>query len=163
VLLVLGLVLLLSRAGRYIDPITCLQEARMRKTLIIIPLALLAFVAVVGVDTIVSALHLGRNESKSPLVARDAAQGVQAVASLPATTVRQVRGEKAALGGEITRWLEPTRFLQLHARIKPQPGESRWEQIAWHTDLWEARKQAAAEGKMLVVWWGLGHPLSGYA
>jgi len=135
----------------------------MRKSLIIIPLALLAIATVVGLDSIGSVLRLDRSEPKTPSIARNAAQRAPAAASLSATATGQFRGESAALAEEITRWLEPTRYLQLHAQIKPQPGESRWEQIAWHTDLWDARKQAAAEGKMLVVWWGLGHPLSGYA
>ena len=47
-------------------------------------------------------------------------------------------------------------FEQVHKLIKPHPGESRWREIPWLTSLWEARRQAAAEGKPIVVWTGSG-------
>ena len=49
------------------------------------------------------------------------------------------------------------RFDKLRALIKPKPGG--YADIPWMTDLWEARKKAAAEGKPLLVWVGDGHPL----
>ena len=48
-------------------------------------------------------------------------------------------------------------FDKLRAVIKPRPGG--FDDLAWMTDLWEARKKAAAEGKPLLVWVGDGHPL----
>jgi len=45
---------------------------------------------------------------------------------------------------------------RLHKMIKPQPGESRWMEIAWYPSVWEARKKAAAEGKPLFLWAGSG-------
>jgi hypothetical protein len=45
----------------------------------------------------------------------------------------------------------------LRALIKPKPGG--FDDLPWMTDLWEARKKAAAEGKPLLVWVGDGHPL----
>jgi hypothetical protein len=48
-------------------------------------------------------------------------------------------------------------FDKLRALIKPRPGG--FDDINWMTDLWEARKKAAAEGKPLLVWVGDGHPL----
>jgi hypothetical protein len=36
-------------------------------------------------------------------------------------------------------------------RIRPQPGESPWAEIPWLTDLHEARRKAAAEGKPIFV------------
>jgi hypothetical protein len=48
-------------------------------------------------------------------------------------------------------------FDKLRALIKPKPGG--FDDIPWMTDLWEARKKAAAEGKPLLVWVGDGHPL----
>jgi len=48
-------------------------------------------------------------------------------------------------------------FNKLRALIKPRPGG--YDDIPWMTDLWEARKKAAAEGKPLLVWVGDGHPL----
>jgi hypothetical protein len=50
-------------------------------------------------------------------------------------------------------------FTKLHALIKPAPGEDRWAEIPWQTDLWEARRQAAAEGKPILLWEMDGHPL----
>jgi hypothetical protein len=52
--------------------------------------------------------------------------------------------------------LSPENFTVLAARIKPQPGESRWLDISWHLDLHEARRQAAAAGKPLFVYSGGG-------
>jgi hypothetical protein len=48
-------------------------------------------------------------------------------------------------------------FDKLRALVKPKPGG--YDDIPWMTDLWEARKKAAAEGKPLLVWVGDGHPL----
>jgi hypothetical protein len=48
-------------------------------------------------------------------------------------------------------------FDKLRALIKPKPGG--FDDITWMTDLGEARKKAAAEGKPLLVWVGDGHPL----
>jgi hypothetical protein len=35
--------------------------------------------------------------------------------------------------------------------IKPQPGESRWREIAWLTDVTEARARSVAEDKPVLV------------
>jgi hypothetical protein len=48
-------------------------------------------------------------------------------------------------------------FDKLRALIKPKPGG--FDDIPWMTDLWEARKKAAAEGKPILIWVGDGHPL----
>jgi hypothetical protein len=52
-------------------------------------------------------------------------------------------------------------FKELHALIKPHrtAGEAAWDQVPWMTDLWEARRKAAAEGKPILVWMASGHPL----
>lgn len=50
-------------------------------------------------------------------------------------------------------------FEKLHALMKPQPGEWNWARIPWMSDLGEARKKAAAEGKPLYVWTMAGEPL----
>jgi hypothetical protein len=47
-------------------------------------------------------------------------------------------------------------FVKLHVLIRPQPGELRFHEIPWLIDVWEARKQAAAEGKPILVWSGAG-------
>src|SRR5262249_17575179 len=48
-------------------------------------------------------------------------------------------------------------FGRIQALIKPKPGG--FADIPWMTDLWEARKKAAAEGKPILIWVGDGHPL----
>lgn len=57
-------------------------------------------------------------------------------------------GEPAPLSAE--------QFEKLHGMIKPQPGESRWMEIDWHPNIWEARQKAAREGKPLFIWAGSG-------
>jgi len=42
-------------------------------------------------------------------------------------------------------------FSAIHKQIRPQPGESRWMDIPWLTDLHAARQKAAAEGKPLFL------------
>ena len=64
--------------------------------------------------------------------------------------------------GELPVPLTPANFEQLFRQIKPQPGESRFWDIAWMLDLHEARKRAAAEGKPLLIWSGAGGPPIGY-
>lgn len=53
--------------------------------------------------------------------------------------------------------IAPDQFDKLRALIKPKPGG--FDDVPWMTDLWEARRKAAAEGKPLLVWVGDGHPL----
>lgn len=43
------------------------------------------------------------------------------------------------------------RFARAHQLLKPQAGESRWLEAPWLTSLWEARRQAAAEGKPIFL------------
>lgn len=43
-------------------------------------------------------------------------------------------------------------FQQLYQQVRPQAGESRWMEVAWLTDLHEARRRAAAEGKPLFIY-----------
>ena len=47
-------------------------------------------------------------------------------------------------------------FDKLHRLIKPQAGESRFQEIPWLLSVWEARTKAAAEGKPILVWAGAG-------
>ncbi len=47
----------------------------------------------------------------------------------------------------------------LMKEILPSEDELRWQKIAWKTDLWEARKVAAKEGKPIYLWEMDGHPL----
>lgn len=55
--------------------------------------------------------------------------------------------------------LTPAQFKQARSVICPQPGEDKWEQINWRTNLWEARREAALAGKPILLWEMDGHPL----
>jgi hypothetical protein len=61
--------------------------------------------------------------------------------------------------GPAVRLYRPEKFDKLHALIKPQAEEEKFMQIPWMTNLWEARKKAAAQGKPLLLWEMDGHPL----
>ena len=56
----------------------------------------------------------------------------------------------AASDATKTAGISADQFDKLRALIKPKPGG--FDDIPWMTDLWEARKKAAAEGKPLLVW-----------
>ena len=47
-------------------------------------------------------------------------------------------------------------FDKLLKMIKPQAGESRFQEIPWLLSVYEARQKAAAEGKPILVWAGAG-------
>jgi len=49
-------------------------------------------------------------------------------------------------------------FDRLRELIRPQAGESRWRDVNWLTSLHEARVQAAANGKPILLWSGGGAP-----
>ena len=55
--------------------------------------------------------------------------------------------------------LDEAQFTKLFAVIKPAERSERWQQIPWGASLWEARKQAAREGKPILLWEMDGHPL----
>ena len=61
-------------------------------------------------------------------------------------TIPVARGEDVPLPAD--------QFENLHAMLKPRPGESRWMEIDWHPSVWEARQKAAREGKPLFIWAG---------
>jgi hypothetical protein len=72
-------------------------------------------------------------------------------------------GIVALFTGTVPVWAAapiPTyQFRQLQALIKPHVGEARWAGVPWLTDLWEARRKAAAEGKPLLMRYVNGDPL----
>lgn len=47
----------------------------------------------------------------------------------------------------------------LKTLIKPRAEETRWEEIPWMVDLWEARRKAAETGKPLMLWEMDGNPM----
>jgi hypothetical protein len=55
--------------------------------------------------------------------------------------------------------LSAERLEKLKAVIRPAAEEDRYRQIPWLTDLWEARRQAAVQGKPILLWEMDGHPL----
>jgi hypothetical protein len=46
--------------------------------------------------------------------------------------------------------LTPKSFEKLHSLIKVKPAEWPWREMPWYTDLWAARKKAAAENKPIL-------------
>ena len=63
-----------------------------------------------------------------------------------------------AIGAEEPKPIPPEQFAKLHKLIKPQRGESRFQDIPWLLSVWEGRQKAAAEGKPMLVWaggWGV--------
>jgi len=64
----------------------------------------------------------------------------------------------AAMQAEEPKPIPAEQFAKLHKLIKPQRGESRFQEIPWLLSIWEGRKKAAAEGKPMLVWaggWGV--------
>ena len=56
--------------------------------------------------------------------------------------------------------LSDKNLAALHELIQPKPEEMIWkDSIPWRTDLWEARREAAAAGKPIYLWEMDGHPL----
>lgn len=55
--------------------------------------------------------------------------------------------------------IKPEQFNQVRTVIKPQRNEDKWASIAWRTDLWAARQEAAAASKPILLWEMDGHPL----
>ena len=53
----------------------------------------------------------------------------------------------------------PGQFKEVFALVKPAKDEDKWAQIPWQVNLWEARKEAAAQGKPILLWEMDGHPL----
>ena len=45
----------------------------------------------------------------------------------------------------------PETFESRFQQIRPRPGESAWTEVPWLTDLHEARRKAAAEGKPMFI------------
>jgi len=64
-------------------------------------------------------------------------------------------------GGDAIPKIAPDDFERLLRAIKPQQGESPWREITWLTNVTEARQQALAEDKPIVIFTAAdGSPLS---
>lgn len=79
--------------------------------------------------------------------------GVLTAAALARTP--PASAEEAAPGSE-SRPIARAEFDRVHQLIRPQPGESRWMEIEWYPNVWEARQKAIAEGKPMFLWAGSG-------
>jgi hypothetical protein len=55
--------------------------------------------------------------------------------------------------------LAADQVADLQKAIRPSASEDRWAAIPWRTGLWEARQEAAKEGKPILLWEMDGHPL----
>ena len=60
------------------------------------------------------------------------------------------------LPAEEAKPLSTEQLEKLHRILKPQRGESRWMEIDWYPNVWEARQKAAAEGKPIFLMAGSG-------
>jgi len=52
--------------------------------------------------------------------------------------------------------IAPQQFAKLHQMIRVQPEEQRFWRIPWKLRITDAREQAAAEGKPILIWAGAG-------
>jgi hypothetical protein len=52
--------------------------------------------------------------------------------------------------------IPPEQFSKLHRMIRVQPEELRFWRIPWKLRIADARAQAAAEGKPILIWAGAG-------
>jgi hypothetical protein len=82
-------------------------------------------------------------------------RAVLATAVLAASMIPGVPRQAAGQEKETPR-PAASEFDKLHQLIKPSAGESRWMEIDWYPSVWEARQQAAKEGKPLFLWAGSG-------
>ena len=64
-------------------------------------------------------------------------------------------------GGDTLPPLTPDDLGHLLATVKPREGESPWREVPWLTNVAEARRQAVAQDKPLVIFTAAdGSPLS---
>ena len=55
--------------------------------------------------------------------------------------------------------LSDSEYASVLKTVRPAPGDDKFDQVPWLISLWEARKQAAKEGKPILLWEMDGHPL----
>ena len=58
-----------------------------------------------------------------------------------------------------TEALDARTFLETVDYVLPRAEEATWTSIPWQTDLWEARRLAAEQGKPIFAWMMNGNPL----
>ena len=55
--------------------------------------------------------------------------------------------------------ISPTQYAEVRELVRPAAQDAKWLQVPWRTSLWEARRDAAREGKPILLWEMDGHPL----
>jgi hypothetical protein len=55
--------------------------------------------------------------------------------------------------------IDPDTFRRTMAAVQARPEDMQWATIPWQTDLWEARRLAAEQGKPIFLWAMNGNPL----
>jgi hypothetical protein len=55
--------------------------------------------------------------------------------------------------------IKPAELDHLRSVIRPKDEEAAWAKIPWRVDLTQARREAAAAGKPILLWEMDGHPL----
>ena len=50
-------------------------------------------------------------------------------------------------------------YAAILATVRPAKGEDLFAEIPWETNLWDARRKAAKDGKPVLLWEMDGHPL----
>jgi hypothetical protein len=55
--------------------------------------------------------------------------------------------------------ITPAQYAKVRELVRPAPEDVKWLQVPWRTSLWEARREAAREGKPILLWEMDGHPL----
>jgi hypothetical protein len=55
--------------------------------------------------------------------------------------------------------LDAKQAAAVKAAVVPTEQDEKWLEIGWKANLWEARKEAAAKGKPILLWEMDGHPL----
>ena len=58
-----------------------------------------------------------------------------------------------------TEPLTPAQHAKVRELVLPAAADDQWRQVPWRTSLWEARREAAREGKPILLWEMDGHPL----
>lgn len=54
---------------------------------------------------------------------------------------------------------KPATLQDVFAQVLPKTEEMTWATIPWQTDLWEAKRLAAEQGKPIFAWMMNGNPL----
>ncbi len=57
----------------------------------------------------------------------------------------------ASSRADLIKPINPAEFDHLHKMIQPSKGESPWRDVAWETNVTNARRRAIAENKPIVI------------